>query len=277
MFSKKMMMIAGLIILIAVNIIILSVTSGRYSLFGSGRIVISAVGPFQEAVTYVIRFARDVWKHYFYLVSVSKENDTLRKQLRRTVENHNLCTETAYANIRLRNLLDFQKTVPSKLIAAEIIGKDPSPWIKTAVIDRGRADGVVKGLPVVVPEGIAGQVVEASRRYSKVLMIIDQNSAVDAIVQRNRARGIIKGESTDRFLLKYALRKHKIRPGDTIVSSGLDGVFPKGLLVGRVLSAISKSAGIFQEVTVKPFVDFEKLEEVFVILDHPRHHLADEE
>ena len=96
-------------------------------------------------------------------------------------------------------------------------------------------------------------------------------------MQRNRARGIIKGKFPDRCLLKYALRKHDIRAEDTVVSSGLDGVFPKGLRVGRVSRVVRQSSGIFQEVMVTPFVDFEKLEEVFVIVDLPKRKFVSEQ
>jgi rod shape-determining protein MreC len=122
----------------------------------------------------------------------------------------------------------------------------------------------------VVPKGIAGQVTEVSSHYSKVLLIIDPNSAVDALVQSDRARGIIKGDAAGRCLFKYVLRKNDIAVGDIVVSSGLDGVFPKGLAVGKVSSIFKPKAGIFQEVTVTPYVDFEKLEEVLVVLNPKR-------
>jgi rod shape-determining protein MreC len=112
-----------------------------------------------------------------------------------------------------------------------------------------------------------GQITEVSSHYSKVLLIIDPNSAVDALVQSDRARGIIKGDAAGELILKYVLRKSDIAVSDTVVSSGLDGVFPKGLAVGQVSGVFKPKAGIFQEVTVTPFVDFEKLEEVLVVLN----------
>jgi rod shape-determining protein MreC len=122
---------------------------------------------------------------------------------------------------------------------------------------------------VGVPEGVAGQVTDTSAQYAKVMLIIDRNSAVDAFVQRTRARGIIKGESTSSCVFQYALRKDEVRVGDKIVASGLDGVFPKGMPIGEVSGVVRRAAGIFQEVTVTPHVDFEKLEEVLVILIPP--------
>jgi rod shape-determining protein MreC len=274
MFSRKMVLIVGVIVLIAVNIIVLSVSSRRFTSFGIERIAISFVSPFQELVTRTTRFARDIWYQYFYLVTVTKQNQVLRTRLNQALEVNNLWQETELANFRLRNLLDFEKTISEIVVAAEVIGKDPSAWFKTVIIDKGRADGLIRGLPVVMPQGIAGQVVEVSNHYSKVMLIIDRNSAVDALVQRTRARGVIKGESTDRCHLDFVLRKNDVRVGDTVVSSGLDGVYPKGLRLGFVAEVIEHDADIFHEVIVTPYVDFEKLEEVLVVLEIQKHDMA---
>ena len=197
MFSRKMVLIVGVIVLIAVNIIVLSVSSKRYTAFGLERIAISFISPFQELVTRTMRFTRDIWHQYFYLVTLTRQNQILRSQLNQASEASNQWQETELANARLRNLLDFEKTITEMVVAAEVIGKDPSAWFKTVIIDKGKADGLTNGLPVVMPQGIAGQVIEVSNHYSKVMLIIDRNSAVDALVQRSRARGIIKGTSAD--------------------------------------------------------------------------------
>ena len=151
------------------------------------------------------------------------------------------------------------------MIAAQVVGKDPSPWSKTIIVDKGNRAGIGQGAPVVIPEGIVGVVVEASARSSKVLLLIDPNSAVDALVQRTRARGIVKGGGAGYCLFDYVLRKHNISVGDTVVSSGMDGVFPKGLPVGRISEIVRLNAGIFQKVSLTTSVDFEILEEVFII------------
>ena len=279
MFSKKMVMIVGLIVLIVVNIIALSLSSRRHfssSYYGPGGIGISLIAPFQKIVTRSIGFAKDIWNHYFFLVIAAQQNDIYRKTLSKAKENNNHYKELEFSNIRLRNLLNFQKTMTKQVLAAEVIGKDPSPWFKTVIIDKGSNDGVENGMAVVIPEGIAGQVTGASPRYSKVLLIIDYHSAVDALVQKTRARGIIKGWAEGQCFFKYVLRKHDVTVGDRVVSSGLDGVFPKGLAVGRVASVVRPSSGIFQEITVTPFVDFETLEEVFVVLSSKNRKFQDE-
>ena len=277
MFSKKMVLIVGVIILIAVNIIVISIASRRYTTIGFERIAIPFVAPFQELVTRSIDFIQGIWQHYFNLVTASKENYELRNRLNQAIEENNNWRELELANNRLRNLLNFQKSITKRVIAAEVIGKDPSAWFKTVVIDKGKADGLTRGLPVVMPEGITGQVIEVSNHYSKVMLIIDRNSAVDALVQRSRARGVIKGESRDQCRLNYVLRKHDVRVGDTVISSGLDGVYPKGLRIGLISDVVKRNSEIFQEVTVTPFVDFEKLEEVLVVLDLQKHDLANQQ
>lgn len=262
-----MVMAVAVIVLIAVNIIVLSITGSRGSSPGSaGRIAIFLLAPIQDAVAGSIRSIRGVWEHYFFLVSAAKENDALKKALNLAVERNNQCIEIELANSRIRKFFDFRKTKSEEVLAAEVIGKDPSSWFRTIIIDKGKAEGVKKGFPVVVPEGIAGQVVDVSSHYSKVLLIVDRNSAVDALVQRTRARGIIKGESVDRYIFNYVLRKNDVKVGDMVVSSGLDGVYPKGLRIGNVSEVIKRNSGIFQDVAVIPTVDFEKLEEVLIIL-----------
>lgn len=274
MFSKKMMVVAGLIVLVTINVIILSVTSRqRHSPYGLGRSGIAVVAPFQEAFTRFIFFCRDIWGHYFYLVSVSMDNTVLKQQLHAAQEQNARYREIELANIRLRELVDFKQAMEHPVLSAEVIAKDPSPWFKSVVIDKGRADGVRVGFPVVVPLGIVGQVTEASNRYARVLLIIDQNNAVDGLVQRTRARGMVKGAAAGNCMFKYALRKHDIRVGDTIISSGLDGVFPKGIRIGSVAEVVKTHSGIFQEVSVTPFADFEKLEEVLVIINPPHEEL----
>ncbi|MBW2365959.1 MAG: rod shape-determining protein MreC [Deltaproteobacteria bacterium] len=225
MFSKKTIIIGSVIAFIVVNISLLSFARSRYGSFGPGRVAIVFIAPFQKAVGTGAGFLKNIWNHYFSLVSTAKENDRLRQAL-------------GYADA------------------------DRNQWQEIS-------DGLKKGLPVIIPEGIAGHITEVTSHYAKVLLIFDQNSAVDAFVQRTRARGIVKGETTGRCVLKYVLQKHDIRVGDTVVSSGWDGVFPKGLRIGYVSKVVKRTSGIFQEIKVTPYVDFDNLEEVLVILNPP--------
>jgi len=268
MFSKRMILVAVVIGLVALNIILLTITGKQTQApAGLGRAVLILVSPFQGHLTAFVQSVKDVWNQYFFLVSTAEENQRLKRELGQHLQQLNHCTETQLANDRLRHLLGFQEEVSRPMIPAQVVGRDPSPWSKTVIVDKGSQDGVRQGAPVVIPEGIVGVVVEASGRYAKVLLLIDPNSAIDALVQRTRARGIVKGGGAGYCVFDYVLRKHEINVGDTVVSSGLDGVFPKGLRVGRVSEIVRLNAGIFQKVSVTPYVNFEVLEEVFIIFD----------
>jgi len=259
--------ILGVIIFIAANIFFLTVSSrNRTSSFLPYRISLSLVAPLQEIVIRWIRFNENIWNHYFYLVTAAKENKQIKKALADAEAKLNQYEELTLANQRLRRLLDFKKATPREVIAAEVISRDPSPWFKTVVINKGKNNGVEKGYPVVMSEGIVGQIIEISNSYAKVLLLIDRNSAVDGVVQRSRARGVVKGAAETQCMFEYLLRKHDVHVGDMIVTSGLDGVYPKGLSIGKVVTVDRPHAGIFQQVSVAPFVDFEKLEEVVVML-----------
>jgi rod shape-determining protein MreC len=261
-----MILVALVIVLVAVNIILLTIT-GKHTQApsGLGRGALVIVAPFQKQFTDFINSVKETWNQYFFLVSTAEENQGLKMALGRSLEQLNRCSETEIANDRLRHLLGFEKVIPRPMIAAQVVGKDPSAWSKTIIVDKGTRDSVRQGAPVVIPEGIVGVVVEASDRNAKVLLLTDPNSAVDALVQKTRARGIVKGGGADYCVFDYVLRKHEISVGDIVVSSGLDGVFPKGFRVGRISEIVRQNAGIFQKVSVTPYVDFEILEEVFII------------
>jgi rod shape-determining protein MreC len=272
MFSKKTVVIIGVFFLIIANILILSVISQRFPTSGPGGFTISVLAPFQEAIAGTSRFLKDIWRHYLNLVLVSEENDQLKKQLARAQEMKNQWVEARMANDRLRALMDIGQGFAQELVYAEVIGRDPTAWFKTVIINKGAKDNVAAGMPVLVPEGIVGQVVDVSGHYAKVLLIVDQNSAVDALVQRTRARGLIKGEFPDQCRLEFVLRKEDVQVGDGIVTSGLDKVFPKGLPIGTITDVVAETPDMFYTITVAPHVDFQKLEELLVLrtpMDRP--------
>ena len=266
MFSKKTVMIIGVFFLIVANILILSVISQRYPTSGPGGFTISVLAPFQEAIATTSRSVKGVWRHYFNLVLVSEENDQLKKQLARAEELKNEWIEARLANDRLRRLMDTGKGFAQELVYAEVIGRDPTAWFKTVMIDKGTRDNVAIGMPVIVPEGVVGQIVDVSGRYAKVLLMVDQNSAVDVLIQRTRARGLLKGEFADQCRLEFVLRKEDVQVADVIITSGLDNVFPKGLRIGEIKEVSGEATEMFYTITVTPDVDFEKLEEVLVVL-----------
>jgi len=267
MFSRKTVLILAGILLLTVNLVMLAVTTRRPAASGLGRMRIAFVAPFQELATNVVKTVPASWWRYFFLVSVARENQQLLQQLAETQQKIIQQRELELENQRLRELLGFKRALPAPVIAAEIIGKDPSAWFKTVIIDKGSTDGLRRGLPAVSSSGVVGQIIEVSARQSRLMLIIDRNSGADALVQRTRARGIVKGTSQDDCYLDYVLHADDVRVGDLVVSSGFDGVYPKGLLIGTVTAVDFKGGDFFKDVQITPAVDFDKLEEVLIILE----------
>ena len=223
--------------------------------------------PFQKASTFVSKTIRGTFQQYVFLVNLEKENRMLKQKVAELQAETHQIKEMRLANDRLRHLLQFREKSSSSMIGAEVIGQDPSSWFKSVTIDKGERDGVKRGMAVVSPTGIIGQILKTAPHYATVLLITDYNSAIDSIVQRTRAKAIVEGKGENRCQLKYLLRTKEVAVGDTVVTSGLGGNFPKGLMVGEIKKVDKKGHGIFQHAELIPSVDFTQIEEVFVIMD----------
>ncbi|MCG8640695.1 MAG: rod shape-determining protein MreC [Desulfobacterales bacterium] len=268
MFSRNLLIFTGVALFIAINLVLIT-SSTRDVLPTSGleRMTITFVSPIQKTVTGFIRFTRDIWQTYFMAVLAVEENAALRQKLGKTIEIQTHNNELVLENTRLRKFVNFTGQVPDTYVAARIIARDPSPWFRTVMIDKGADDNLVKGSPVLVSEGIVGQIIKVADDFSRVLLITDRNSAVDALVQNTRVRGVVKGNNQDNCSFVYALRKDEVKEGEMIVSSGLDQVFPKGLKIGRILNVTKVHSQLFQDITIETSVDFDKIEEVLVLIN----------
>jgi len=223
--------------------------------------------PFQKASTFVSKTIRGTFQQYVFLVNLEKENRMLKQKVAELQAETHQIKEMRLANDRLRHLLQFREKSSSSMIGAEVIGQDPSSWFKSVTIDKGERDGVKRGMAVVSPTGIIGQILKTAPHYATVLLITDYNSAIDSIVQRTRAKAIVEGKGENQCQLKYLLRTEEVAVGDAVVTSGLGGNFPKGLMVGEIKKVDKKGHGVFQYAELVPSVDFTQIEEVFVIMD----------
>jgi rod shape-determining protein MreC len=207
-----------------------------------------------------------IWSDYLNLVNVRRENKELRQSV--TVLNSRMLEnrEALIANERLKKLLELKSSLQVPSLAVAVIGEDGSPWFKTLVIDRGEADGLAEGMPVVTVSGIVGRLVKVAANSSRVLLLTDHASGVAAVVQRSRARGVVKGKGGGLCSLEFALRDEDVKVGDTVITSGIGTVFPKGLPIGEVTMVKKGAYGIFQTVELRPAVTIAKLEEVLVLL-----------
>ena len=229
-----------------------------------GRFFLEVMAPLQRGSSAVGQSISGTWRSVGDLMRSRNENEALRTRVRDLEQEVARLGEAQLENVRLRRLLDFREALTGDVLTARVIGRDATGLARTLIVDRGEVDGVAKGAAVLAPEGIVGQVFLASRHAARVLLINDHNSGVDALVQRTRARGIVEGIVDDGCGLKFVKRTEDIQVGDAVITSGLDGIFPKSLPIGRVVAVDKRGQGLFQYAEVAPRVDFAQLEEVLV-------------
>jgi rod shape-determining protein MreC len=234
------------------------------------QLIIEIAAPFQKLIKQSINIIEEFWLNYFYLVNLRGENQQLCRKIDTLRMENSRYKELLATHERLQELLQFKQTISRPVLAAQVIGWDPTGWFKSIIIDKGRQTGLRLNMPVVNASGIVGRIVSVSPNYAKVLLIIDQNSAVDCLVQRSRDRGMVKGLSAEVCQLDYMVKSSDVAIGDMVVTSGQAGIFPKGLPVGRVLSVKDVAGELFKDIEIRPVVDFSKLEEVLVILEEDK-------
>ena len=228
-------------------------------------LVVSMTAPGLEGLEYVGRSAKQLWLGYFYLIGVRRQNAELQRQLEEYKQREVHFQEAEQALTRLETLLDLKRQVALPVIGARVIAYDPTLWSRSAIINQGKAQGVKEGLPVLAPQGIVGRIVGVYPEYSKVMLIVDRKSSADAMVQRTRIRGMLKGKGGNRCSLEFVPKSADVQVGDLVLASGLVGLYPKGLVFGKVTAANKKNPGVFQEIEVTPNVDSSTLEEVLVV------------
>lgn len=257
-----------LLLLSALILISLRVKERKGVAFFDG-LLMEICSPFQKASTFAIKKVRGVFQEYLFLVHLQRENERLKKRIADLQRENDQMREMVLSHERLRKLLQFRETLSSTLVAAEVVGRDPSSWFKSVTINKGEKDGVRKGMAVISPEGVIGQILKTAPSHSVVLLVTDYNSAIDSIIQRTRAKAIVEGGGENRCQLKYLLRTEDVVAGDRVVTSGLGGNFPKGLMIGEIRKVDKKGHGIFQYAELVPSVDFTRLEEVLIIKESP--------
>ena len=168
-------------------------------------------------------------------------------------------------NSRLRRLLEFRESGPLALLPAEVIGRDTRHWYSSIVIDKGTRRGVRPDMPVMAEDGVVGKVVECAPDLSTVLLIVDRRSRVGGVVERTGETGRAAGSSFNTLCIEFLPRRPETRPGDRVLTSGLGGVYPRGLAIGEIISVYDSESGLSSCADISPSVDFSKLEAVFVV------------
>ena len=230
-----------------------------------GPLLLWIMRPLQIAAQTTTNWIDSIQNSHLLVSSYRSENEKLRTRIQELEVERNQLLEAGATNQRLQELLEFRSHLPSTTVTASIIANSGSSWFKSCLLDKGSADGVRKGMAVVTPLGVVGQVIAVTARTAKVLLLTDPNNGVDVLVQRTRARGIVSGSLDNGTMLKYVKRSEDIQEGDRLVTSGLDGIFPKGIVVGTVIKVRKQSLGLFQHIEVLPAVNLARTEEVLIV------------
>lgn len=228
------------------------------------KTVLFITTPLQYALDGLISGSINFSNNYIFLLKTKEDNNFLLAQNRKLKKELNRLLEIDYENQRLKRLLLFKEQISYFMLPAQVFARDASLEFESIRINKGSNTGVKTGMAVLNYEGVVGIIVRVASSFSDVLLVTDPNFSIDAMVQRSRVRGVVKGRSSNVSEMTYLNRLDDVLVGDTIISSGFAGFFPKGVIIGQVSKIDKKTFGVTQYVEIKPSVDFNKLEEVFV-------------
>jgi len=219
----------------------------------------------QQGTSSILGGIRQVWNGYVGLRQVRVENEVLRRQLGEAQIALQEQKALADRTRGLERLLDLRDRSNLRTVAAEIIAGGATPDFRTVTIDKGAREGLLPDMAVIAPAGVVGRVVVPSASAAKVQLLIDRNAAAGALIERSRAQGLVVGEGDEWLRMEYVSEVAEVAPGDLAVTSGIDGIYPKGFVIGRV-ETVEKSGGAYRRILVRPAVDFSSIEEVLVVL-----------
>ncbi len=258
--------IAVAIVLLVASFLVFTNTSYLSKGYGSIKEGVAGfAGPTLSLIGKPARLVRHVYDTYIDAIGARKENDQLRKRLESLELENQRIPELESENKRLKTILNLMEQRRNTMIAARVVGEDVKNWFKCIIIDKGKDYGVKEKMPVVTPRGLVGQAVEVDKWHSKVMVINDTNSSVDVFVEGKQTRGMLEGTGQSTLKLKYILKNDEVEIGDKLVTSGKDGIYPKGLPTGIVITVNRAKPGIFTDVDVMPYNNFKRLDEVLIV------------
>jgi rod shape-determining protein MreC len=226
-------------------------------------VTFGAFAEVQRGASSLIGGVRTSWDDYLALQSVRSDNEQLRREVAQLQIALQQQRAMAQQSRTLGELLELREQTELDTVAAGVIAGSASPDFRTLTIDKGSADGLRPDMAVIAPAGVVGRIITPSARAAKVQLLIDRNAAAGAIVERSRAQGVVEGTGGD-LRLNYVSGTADVRSGDVVITSGIDGIYPKGFVVGQIQS-VERSAGAFGAIAVRPAVDFSSIEAVLVV------------
>ena len=235
-----------------------------------GAILHEAMFPIELAWHTSLRFVRESWQHYIALHNAAVENDQLTAEMTLLKAKLADYDDQAKEIQRLRDLLGFTQHHERKYVVAEVIGVPRGELFQGLRISKGERKNIELGMPVVTADGVIGRIVRTGFNFADVQLLIDDNFNLDVLIQRTRVRGVVRGSFNNQNMQLKLNRKTDIKIGDTIITSGIVGAFPKGLPVGHVVGISYETESISQTITVEPWVDYERVEEIVVLKTHDK-------
>ncbi len=228
--------------------------------------IFEVAAPLQKALASPVEWLGETWANYFALVDLRERNELLESRVAELEEENLQFREALVAGGHLDAIARMREGFEVPLLPAQVVGQDVSSWFHAILLDRGRGADVLSGMPVVSDRGLVGVVTATSFTAARAMLLLDRRSAADAIVQRSRARGIVRGTGTGEIEFVFMVRGDDVVPGDVVITSGVGGVYPKGVRIGEVTEVSTDRAELLHKAKVVPSVDFGHLEQVFVML-----------
>src|SRR5215471_12362848 len=265
LIQKNQVLITSFLSVLVSLYLLIVASTGQLRRDPVGPLLLEVMRPFQSVAQSALVGVRGLTSRYTSLMSALEESERLKQRIVKLEAGRQSLYEADATSRRLQKLLDLRERIPAHSVAANVIGSSASTWFQSLTIDKGARDGIHKGMAVISAVGVLGQIVAVSTRTAKVLLITDSHSAVDVLCERSRARGIVAGSLTEGPVMKYVTRNADVQLGDRLVTSGMDGVFPKGVLVGQVDKVQKKGQGLFQQVSVTLAADPTRVEDVIVV------------
>jgi rod shape-determining protein MreC len=227
---------------------------------------VDLITPFERGLVWAQNGSSNLWHSYFFLRGVRAENRQLKEQIEQMRLEQVRLSEDATQAHRLQSLLAFKEQFIAKTVPAQVIGSSGSDLSRSIYIDKGSNDGIAQDMAVITAGGIAGKVLRVYPSTSLVLMINDQSSGVGVLLEKSRLQGVLRGTPNGELILERVMSDETVAPGETVLSSGGDQIFPKGLVVGTV-SKVSPGKEMFLSIKVKAAADLSRLEEVLVVTE----------
>lgn len=269
LFHKKTVIL--LMAVVTVFLLASSQAQGKYKFAFMEEFVTTVLAPVQNVASNVAFSFRKVGLSTSELMTAYRDNQALKAENEEIRQNTLNLTEVMAENVRLRSMLDYKKAASQfDFVTATVVGRDQGTWNSTIIINRGTADGIAKDMPVVTAQGLVGSVVNVYSNVAKIHLVLDPRSAVGALVQRpeSRVAAIVEGSSATPMMPKMVniARDADIIKSDKLITSGFGGIYPKGILIGEVVDIVNEEGGLLKYASIKTAVDFDRLEEVMVIV-----------